>query len=68
MNVKMQEVALVAAVTVMLWYLVIYTAVSAIDKEHCEHYGVQYHSTSIGLTGYCSVSGKKVPAEAIGRD
>jgi hypothetical protein len=50
-----------------LAYVITLQICSNLDREHCEAHGVNYGGTSLGLDGFCEVSGVQVPAEAIGR-
>jgi hypothetical protein len=61
----MKRYHLIAAV---LAYVLIWQICANLDREHCEVYGVSYGGTSLGLDGFCEVSGVRVPAEWIGRD
>ena len=61
----MNMVQTTTAGAILAWVLVYglaWSACAIVDRQHCESFGVQYDSTSLGLTGYCTISGVRVPA------
>ena len=66
----MNAIRTTSATVVIVWsiiYAIAYMTASAIDRGHCMAYGAAYHSTSITLVGWCTVSGVKVRAEGLGQ-
>lgn len=57
-------IASIIAALVIAWSLV-WSVCVWVDKEHCESFDAQYHSTSVALNGYCDVMGIKVRAGAL---
>jgi len=48
-----------------LWWGLIWWFSSEVDRRHCERYGVEYAGTTLGLDGYCRISGVDIPAETL---
>lgn len=61
-----EMVAALGLALIVAWALV-WSVCAWVDDQHCTDHGAKYHSTSVTLRGYCSVTGVKVPAWLVGR-
>jgi len=52
---------------VLALYMTVWFAMSGIDRQHCEDFGMEYSRTTITLQGYCYTPGRKyeIPAELV---